>query len=522
MLRLLQAITLTLAISSCVAQTNFKRDYLADNPIQDSIAYSHIEKVEIHNQYLQEAIEHNDTLRQLYGLLYLFTDHYRAANYVELKRILLKCEKLISTDSKPEWQGALRMRRAYMLKAVNKDYEAAINQYQEAIDLCTIAKDSLCIGESLEQISNLNKNLKKYDLAEEYFKRAIPIIERHATPIGQALAFNNYSLLASAQNKYYKAEKYMDKAILIIKETKDTFRQVMYISNKASIYLGQKRFKEAIEIYLDLLPINIKNSWADNLLFNYAGLVNSYEDLGDFEKSNIYLQKYYELKDSLNGASVQEQIEQLEAKDKFNRNALILNEKKIKIQESKLIRDRLMAMVLLLGLSCLGLYYFWYITRKNLIKEQESHLNYIHDLKQILKVKNNEISTLNVDISTIQLSLDQSNSVITQKPKLSGENIEDYKIFDTRIINDDGITAFKAYFDKIYPGLLIRARKQWPSITDAEERLFMLVKLRIKSKEASEILGISQSSIKKSRNRLRKRLEIDTTVDLEVFVQEFN
>jgi DNA-binding CsgD family transcriptional regulator len=66
----------------------------------------------------------------------------------------------------------------------------------------------------------------------------------------------------------------------------------------------------------------------------------------------------------------------------------------------------------------------------------------------------------------------------------------------------------------------MNVRKKWPSITSAEERLMMLIKLKIKSKEAADILGISSDSIKKSRNRLRKRLELDIDINLDDYISK--
>ena len=294
--RFLLALALAMSVSICLAQVNFKKDYLDNNPIESSNTLNHDDQITIHEAFLQKAINQQDTLNQIYGLFYLFADYYKTNDYVELKKIVLKAQKIIDKNSKPEWQAALLMRTAYIVEIIDKNVPQAIEQYKNAISLCNEAKDTLCIAESLEQLSNLNKNLNNYELAEGYFKEAVVLMEKYASPSGIALTYSNYSLLASDQGKYKIAEEYIDKAIDIAIERQDTFTQVMYVSNKASILLGQQRYRDAIELYHDVLHINIRNNWSDNLIYNYAGLVNSYEDLGDFEKSNIYLQKYYELK----------------------------------------------------------------------------------------------------------------------------------------------------------------------------------------------------------------------------------
>lgn len=515
MIRIIFVIFLLFLSISSYTQVNFKRDYLKNNPVDKSQFLSGEEEIKIHEDYLKEVKNRNDTLGQIYALFYLFADHYKTNDYVALKKILLEAEKLIDKHSKPEWQGALRMRRAYMLEIVDEDLEAAILQYEEAVELCKIAKDTLCLAESLEQLSNINKNLGNYEVSETYFKDAIVLMKAYATPSGIALAYSNYSLLASEQEKYRSALSYIDSAIAIASELKDTFNHVMYLSNKASIFYSKGDYREAIDLYEPLVPINTKNGWPDNLIYNYAGLINSYEELGVFEKSNIYLQQYYELRDSLNGAKVQEKIKKLELNDQLNRKELLLKQKENEIEKYKNLKIQLLGGLMILVLVVLMLLYNRYVSKKHDKKERLTNLNYINDLKNILQVKNSKILNLNERLTSFEYKPGQKNK---EKDSSSAVQEFDFKIFDARIIDDEGITALKSYFDKIYPGLLFRVRKQWPTISDAEERLLMLVKLKIKSKEAAEILGISQSSVKKSRSRLRKRIGIDSSLDLEDYI----
>lgn len=94
-------------------------------------------------------------------------------------------------------------------------------------------------------------------------------------------------------------------------------------------------------------------------------------------------------------------------------------------------------------------------------------------------------------------------------------------IYDQRILTAADWSAFKIYFEKAYPGYLLRLRNAYPSLTEAEERLFLFIKLKLTNKEAAAILGISADSVKKTRTRLRKRLELDEGVDLDAYVKRF-
>jgi DNA-binding CsgD family transcriptional regulator len=82
------------------------------------------------------------------------------------------------------------------------------------------------------------------------------------------------------------------------------------------------------------------------------------------------------------------------------------------------------------------------------------------------------------------------------------------------ILTEDDWQSFRASFDKIYPGFFIRLRQAAPDITMAEQRMAALIMLQINGKEISAILGISADSVRKTRQRLRQRLQISTEDDL--------
>jgi hypothetical protein len=95
------------------------------------------------------------------------------------------------------------------------------------------------------------------------------------------------------------------------------------------------------------------------------------------------------------------------------------------------------------------------------------------------------------------------------------------RLASSRIITDDDWEEFKRLYTQVYPSFFIRLKEKFPSITQAELRLAALLKLRLNNKEVASILAISADSVKKSRQRLRKRFGIpDERTALETFVEQ--
>jgi DNA-binding CsgD family transcriptional regulator len=100
------------------------------------------------------------------------------------------------------------------------------------------------------------------------------------------------------------------------------------------------------------------------------------------------------------------------------------------------------------------------------------------------------------------------------------ENEEDVNLSQAILTADDWV-SFKSNFEKTYPTYIVRLRSTFPSLSEAEERLFLLLKLSLTKNEIATILGISPDTVKKTRSRLRKRLNMETKASLEKFIVNF-
>src|SRR5690606_41151880 len=80
------------------------------------------------------------------------------------------------------------------------------------------------------------------------------------------------------------------------------------------------------------------------------------------------------------------------------------------------------------------------------------------------------------------------------------------QLLNQKILTDDDWEKFKNKFSAIYPEFLPKIKLLNTSITEAEIRLLVLLKLKLSGKEMADTLGISPQSVRVTKDRKSTRL----------------
>ena len=488
---------------SVSAQTNFREGFEKAAPIPLSSPLSLEEKVKVHQDFLDKSIRAGDTLTQLYGQVYLFTDYVRAARYTEATAHLLEAESLANASGKPGWQGWIAHRRG-ILNARLGDKREAIVHYKRAVALCRAGGDSLCVAESLEQIGAMHSVLDEFEEAYRYFKMAIPMLEKYATEASLAGTLSNFGGLLTRDGRPAEAIPYFERSIAIYRKTGPLLEEMQSWNNLGEAYYEIGNLDKSFEIFYHCIEVNKAQQFSRSLIYNYSGLAKLYVAKGDLDNTVLYLNNYYDLRDSLVGAETHKEIADLELKYASQQKELELQKSRIALGEAqrKLERGGLIFLLVLL-LVAFGLWR-WRMQARTARRELTLNRENLENLTRILLEKNARLSALE-----------------DQNLPASESGIFEENLYDQRILTNEDWVSFKVYFERAYPGYLQRLRAAHPLITDAEERLFLFIKLNLTTREAASILGISAESVKKTRQRLRQRLNLAQEAVLEAYVRAF-
>ncbi|WP_280772217.1 transcriptional regulator [Parabacteroides sp. PF5-13] len=123
-------------------------------------------------------------------------------------------------------------------------------------------------------------------------------------------------------------------------------------------------------------------------------------------------------------------------------------------------------------------------------------------------------------ISKLQKELEQQKKTLgSQYP--TNLYLRMRKLIEETLNDSNEWQAFESYFDNAHQDFIKRFRQQYPDITNADLRLSCMLRMNLSTKEIASILNVSIRAVELRRYRLRKRLNLDSGINLTEFLMDF-
>ncbi|MDY7394445.1 ATP-binding protein [Aureibaculum sp. 2210JD6-5] len=335
------------------------------------LALSNIEKLESNSKYLKSDSNKLNLHLLKAKFLYDTNQHERAIN------LLLKGFSELADNTS---QKALYIKYAkYLGKIFNEaqNYNKSIEYYKEVLDNALVLKDTLNILDAYLSLGKNYYNKEVKDSAVISFTKMLGFPVTAKTENFISFSYNNLGIIAS-ETDLELAEDYYNKSFEIKEKQKDTVGLATAVMNLGGIYYDKEEFVKAKENYYKAYQAvkRLKSERAvkvqEYALYNLA---YTNEQLGDFEKAYSYLEEATYLTDSINEASVAENISEIEAKYNAAKQAQ-------KIEEEKSLRLRAQFLFYGSALALLAFIILGYIFYRNYRLKQKSKIEQLENETQ--------------------------------------------------------------------------------------------------------------------------------------------
>lgn len=396
-----------------------------------------------------------------------------------------------------------------------------LENFDKSQDLYTQSLSNFILTKNENRIAIAKGNLALVDIKKGYINKAtitLNQLSNNSSIDNQSKAIINLSLGNVYLEKHSlprKAIHYYNKALLSLPKENNNIKSSIY-QNIAECYLALQQYDEALKfnnLSKDYITNN-NHELNSSLHLFYATI---YEKTNKFQLALQHYKKHEEFKDKLNQSK---NLLIIENQEILNQLKNTLNEDKIKEQKIKILKkDKQLANVrlYLILVTILIIMVILYM----LIKKQR---NKISKLYQNIYTSQDKLKFTQDNTEKIILNTQQNQNFIKhvtlQLNKLQKEikDVSVKKQLNTLIFDLQNIKNINSkndsFYNNIQSSFLYNLEKKCYGLTEEEKRISELIFLNYKNKEIASMLNLSIRSVENHRYRIRKKLNIDTNVNL--------
>ena len=337
---------------------------------------------------------------------------------------------------------------------------------------------------------------------------SIPLYTEQARELCQSLPYNSGMSDVDLLHGTYLTEIGGDSLNIGIQELQQVTLQGRDI-NRAKAYhqLAQTYLKteesEIAEIMLDSMYLLLtQNDIPIYIQLDFESILNHYLKSKNKDKVEQYtklmLQEQQIFKEKSVNFNLIESIVDLRTEQK---------RQELKISQLKHANQRLWLLICitasLIAISCIAVYIY---------NQKKQHILQ-------MKLANEKLSSLAQQIQQLNSEEEMRAQEIKEFLK-SKDNRQELETLTPSILQADGESKFRQYFELLHPLFLPRIREKIPTITHREELLAMLIVLKQDNKRIAELLAIAPRSVLMLRHRFRQKIGMTTELSLENFIEE--
>ncbi|MBD3905815.1 tetratricopeptide repeat protein [Chryseobacterium sp. Ch-15] len=496
-----------------------RRSYIAFLDSANTIKYKDGEKVDLYIQKAKKAASDKD-LGDFYLKaiqIYIDTNHFD-----EALEYCTKAHHLFTEKNDLEKLAKVNSFFAFIYAQLN-DPQRAINYYKITLGFYEKKNDKAGMIKGLNNLGNAYLVLSKYDSSQYYFQRSHAIFKDYDDPVLKAFVVSNLGKLFVRKKEFTQAENYLLEAKNILEQNKIKDNETNYSVNYnlANFYIEQNKPSEALFYAKKTGDFFNKNSVSFNNIRYFKNLYKASELNSDYKNAVIAFTKYDSIRELMNIEEKAVNVERIKAQHEYE-----LKQKLATLKQEK--RNLIYIIVLVVFLLVVVICIFYTINYRNktealdlekkLIEAREKELEFDNHMKEKLLV-HQSMEQQKID-SIIKATLEKVNTLKTKYEDTGDitEIVNELKVNSKPNTWDD----FEYHFLQIHESFYKNLEQKHPGLTNYDKRLAAMLKLRLSTKEISNLMNVTPKTIENSRTRLRKKMNLtNTKEDLSKYLDYF-
>ncbi|MDD7562873.1 MAG: tetratricopeptide repeat protein [Parabacteroides sp.] len=454
-----------------------------------------------------------------------------------------------SDDYKLQYLAASQLGHVY---AYSRFIDEALKTYQQALYFAEQDNDSISLSYANSYLGRVYGLQKDWNRSIEFYQKAISIAQQTSYIPALRLGLNELAAIYKCCEKYQEAADCLEQLISLGDDPLSGMEGDAVYLNLGDLYRLSENYDSAIP-YLEkaLQTKNLYTKRSAYQCFSYA-----YAQQGNYKKAVEYNNLYWKCNDSIQKVENRKAVIAVEAKYKHEK--LLTEKQQLELKQSKLIfwgSSLLLVAIIIILLVYMDkkritirLFEQLHAIRSQIAENKRTIASYqeqidslslrqsdYDDLQQEKASLEQEVSNLleqneklNSQKSQILVRLNQKDEKIKQYEEIikQRENTPDIftRIKQAHTIEEKEWPELIARTDALHQQFFERLRKAFPQLTETDLQLCCLMRLGYDKKEQKSLLKITDDSLEKRKQRLKRRLDPNKKWEkgeLEQFIHHF-
>jgi tetratricopeptide (TPR) repeat protein len=484
-----------------------------------------------------QALENKDVIMQGMCLQQMGKICYNQGHYAQALDFYLHADKVYS-DGKNKDLLAANMGEIGVLYYYNKQLNRSRTMYNRALAIYKKTGNFKGQAEILGNIGHLYEKHHQYDSAFYYQQLALDNYTKANYKQGAAKIYENLGSIYEDLAKYDSAYISFNHSLQLYKEDNNETGSIEVINNLGDILRKTGKYEASLIQSRKALAIAAQTGNIYQMASSSKDIGQAYELMHQSDSAYRYaeLSRKYSLEVySKEGVNQTAFLQVLYDINKQNDEISRLNNIR---KVNRIITAAVVVVVLLLIVLALVIFSRQRFKIKDQIalakqKEVQHELMQLElknqhlqeeNLKQQLEVKSRELSVHTLNLIKNNQLLENMRGTLQAMVK---EDKRDQKKQMQQIIlqinesfnHEQHWKEFTTAFEQVYQRFFDNIRTYSSELTAADMRLIALLKINLDSADIAALLGISTDSLRVSRYRLRKKLNIEQGDNLTAFIQ---
>ena len=331
---------------------------------------------------------------------------------------------------------------------------------------------------------------------------------KQARKLCQSLPYNSGMVDVNLLHGTFLTNKGGDSLQLGIEELQRVVDQATNINRAkayhqlAQTYLKNNESQKAETMLDSMYTLLTQNDTFLYIQLNYESILNYYIKAKNHEKVEQYAKLMLKEQQAINEKSIKFNLVESIVKSQTEQK-----NQELKIAQLKQANQRLWFLIcvaiLIIVISCIVAY---------VLKQRKQHKLQIKKADEKLSALAQQINQLNAEEEVRAHEIEE---FLKNK-----DNRHELESLTPTILQTDGESKFRQYFELLYPLFLPRIREKVPSITPREELLSMLIVLKQDNKRIAELMAIAPRSVLMLRHRFRQKIGMTSEYSLDNFIED--